>query len=53
MMMQRKKQRNTTSQQGNREPMAVKVADLNSMVQIRKKAPAKTFKEKMAYRQEK
>jgi len=33
--------------------MAVKVADLNSMVQIRKRAPPKTFKEKQAHRIEK
>lgn len=39
--------------QGNREPMPVKVTDLNSMVQIRKRAPARTFKEKIAHRSEK
>jgi hypothetical protein len=33
--------------------MQVKVTDLNSMVQIRKRAPAKTFKEKLAHNQEK
>ena len=33
--------------------MAVKVTDLNSMVQIRKRAPARTFKEKQIHKLEK
>lgn len=33
--------------------MPIKVADLNSMVQIRKRAPARTFKEKQYARAEK
>jgi hypothetical protein len=42
-----------SSQNKVRPPMPVKVADLNSMVVIRKKAPARTFKEKVAHRAEK
>jgi len=33
--------------------MQVKVTDLNSMVQIRKRAPARTFKDRIAHKQEK
>ena len=32
-----------------REPMPVKITDLNSMVQLQKKIPIRTFKEKIAY----
>jgi len=41
------------SRDGKRQPMAVKVADLNTMVQIRKKPPPKTYKDKLAHKAEK
>ena len=36
----------TRQPQAVRTTMQMKVADLNSMVQIRKRAPAKTYKER-------
>ena len=42
-----------TSQSRLRAPMPVKVADLNSMVIIRKKAPPRTYKERLAHKAEK
>lgn len=38
---------------GSRATLPVKVADMNSMVQIRKKQPTKTYREKQAYKAEK
>lgn len=42
-----------STSQGSRATLPVKVADMNSMVQIRKKQPTKTFREKQAYKAEK
>ena len=51
--MSTKQSRRQTSKQVKRQAVTVKVTDLNTMVQIRKKAAPKTYKDKLAFKAEK